>query len=284
MDLRGLIAEKEEIENRMNKLEQMKGQIKIVVYEKIKKEYEEKLKNIFEQIKKDSNFIKSEIESINRKKEKIKEEIDNLDLEIEEISVRNILGEINPKDFEEKKNLFERKREELLGEFKKLQENEHELSKILPEEKSFFEPSVNEFKGKIVYEDNLVYPESKSEQPFPPLMETSTEDVNPEELEKNISEGVQTAIDNIISPDIVKEEKFELGEDLPKEEKMVKDNPLEINNKKFKSEEEIVFEKDFDVNVKDENIETIEGLICPKCGHVNRSDLFNCEKCGAELL
>jgi len=36
--------------------------------------------------------------------------------------------------------------------------------------------------------------------------------------------------------------------------------------------------------VDDSPQESIEGLTCPNCGHVNKSDLFNCEKCGAELL
>ncbi|MDI6700575.1 MAG: hypothetical protein QME48_05015 [bacterium] len=288
MDLKSLMAEKEEIQSRMKKLEEMKGQIKIVIYEKIKKEYEEKLKNIFEQIKKDSDFIKSEIENIKKNKEKLKQEMDNLDLEIEELKVRSMLGEIVSNDFEDKKNELESKKNELSEELKKLQEKELEFSEILPEvpeENNTSQPSIDEFKEKIIYEDNLVYPESKGDESFPPVLETSTEDVSPEELDKNISEGIESAIDNIISPDIIKEENFDLGKDLPKEEKMVKDNPLEMNNKnKPEKENDIVFEKDFEANIEEEKVETIEGLVCPKCGHVNRSDLFNCEKCGAELL
>ncbi|MEJ5307728.1 MAG: hypothetical protein WHT27_05470 [candidate division WOR-3 bacterium] len=284
MDLRSLVTEKEELENRMKKLEGMKGQIKLAIYEKIKNEYEEKLRNIFEQIKKNAEFVKSEIENINIKEKEISEKINNLELEIEELNVRSILGEITLNEFEEKKQLFDNKREELLNQLRKLQEDKKELTKMLPEEKTPHEPSLEQFREKIVYENNLVYPESKIEVKFPPAGENLNENVQPEELDRNLSENIQSAIDNIIQPDIVKEEKFSLGEDLPKEEKMVKDNPLEMNNKKYKSEDDLVFEKDFDVNVKEENIETIEGLVCPKCGHINRSDLFNCEKCGAELL
>ncbi|MEO0237767.1 MAG: hypothetical protein ABIN35_05990 [candidate division WOR-3 bacterium] len=284
MDLKSLISEKEELENRMKKLEAMKGQIKLVIYEKIKNEYEEKLKNIFEQIKKDAEFVKSEIEKINVNEKEINEKISGLELEIEELNIRSILGEITLKEFEEKKQILDDKKNELHNKLRKLQEDKKELTKILPQEKMPVDPSMEQFREKIVYENNLVYPESKIETNFPPIGENLNENVQPEELDKDLSENIQSAIDNIIQPDIVKEEKFSLGEDLPKEEKMVKDNPLEMNNKKYKSEDDIVFEKDFEVNVKEENIETIEGLVCPKCGHINRSDLFNCEKCGAELL
>lgn len=284
MDLRSLISEKEELENRIKKLEGMKGQIKPAIYEKIKNEYEEKLKNIFDQIKKDAEFVKGEIEKIDLKEKEVAEKINNLELEMEEINVRSILGEITLKEFEDKKQILDNKKKELQDQLKKLQEDKKELTKILPEEKAHAEPSLDQFKEKIVYENNLVYPESKMEVNFPPVIENLNDNVQPEELDRSISENIQSAIDNIIQPDIVKEEKFSLGEDLPKEEKMVKDNPLEMNNKKSKSEEDLIFEKDFDVNVKEENIETIEGLVCPKCGHINRSDLFNCEKCGAELL
>ncbi|MEO0288663.1 MAG: hypothetical protein ABIN00_03415 [candidate division WOR-3 bacterium] len=284
MDLKSLISEKEELENRMKKLEGMKGQIKLAIYEKIKNEYEEKLKNIFEQIKKDAEFVKSEIEKININEKEINEKISGLELEIEELNVRSILGEITLKEFEEKKQILDNRKNELNDQLRKLQEEKKELTKILPEEKMPMEPSLEQFREKIIYENNLVYPESKIEANFPPIGENINENVQPEELDSNLSENIKSAIDNIIQPDIVKEEKFSLGEDLPKEEKMVKDNPLEMNNKKYKSEDDLVFEKDFDVNVKEENIETIEGLVCPKCGHINRSDLFNCEKCGAELL
>ncbi|MEO0234258.1 MAG: hypothetical protein ABIN39_03880 [candidate division WOR-3 bacterium] len=284
MDLKSLILEKEELENRMKKLEAMKGQIKLVIYEKIKNEYEEKLKNIFEQIKKDAEFVKSEIEKINVNEKEINEKISDLELEIEELNVRSILGEITLKEFEEKKQILDDKKNQLHNQLRKLQEDKKELTKILPQEKMPVDLSMEQFREKIVYENNLVYPESKIETNFPPIGENLNENVQPEELDKDLSENIQSAIDNIIQPDIVKEEKFSLGEDLPKEEKMVKDNPLEMNNKKYKSEDDIVFEKDFEVNVKEENIETIEGLVCPKCGHINRSDLFNCEKCGAELL
>lgn len=279
MDLKDLIEQKEEIEKKLVKLEEIKIQIKPQIYEKIKREYQEKINNILEEIKKDQGYLKEQLESIKKTKSQFVSELEKFDLEIEELNVRKLLSDISEEDYNTKKNELEEKRSHIMENIKSFEEKENEISQFIGTN------NVNEgFKEKIIYDDNLVYPESKMEQ-----NQFQQEDSMKEQFLSGVDlqppvEKEPTPLDNIIQPDIVKEQDFDLGKDLPKNEKLVKNSPLETNNSKPQNEGEEIFEKDFDMDLSGENVETIEGLVCPKCGHVNRSDLFNCEKCGAELL
>lgn len=277
MDLKNLMEQKEEIEKKLVKLEEIKIQIKPQIYEKIKREYQEKIDDILEALKKDQAYLKEQLESIKITKSQFLSELEKLDLELEELNVRKLLSDISEQDYYAKNNDLEEKRSHIMENIKSLEEKENEISRFV-----VVDNETKEFKEKIIYENNLVYPESRIEQNQPQQEETMKEGFYGE-IQTPV-ENKPNPLDNIIQPDIVKEQDFDLGKDLPQNEKLVKNSPLETNNNKAQNENEEIFEKDFDMDLRGENVETIEGLVCPKCGHINRSDLFNCEKCGAELL
>jgi len=287
MDIEMLISQRESVEEKLKKLDAMKPSIRESVYNKIKNEYSEKLNEIEEKLSAEKSYLLREIEQLEADEAEMSKRADELSEELDELNVRYNLGEYAEDEFkqavehktaelEDYKRIRDEKREKKI----KIKEiaGENEESAIVNEEKT--EEDESSFIPQIIVEENLleavVEPEAVGEI-----------DLNAER-----SGEERSPMDNILQPDIVNESAFSLGEDLPKNEKFVTDNPLDMNGENIERMASLDaslddIEKMFDASLGGgdaDNQEQIEGLKCPKCGHMNKPDLFNCEKCGSELL
>jgi len=287
MDIEMLISQRESVEEKLKKLETMKPTIRESVYNKIKSEYLEKLTEIEEKLSAEKTYLLREIEQLEAEEEEMSKRVDELSEEIDELNVRYNLDEYAEDEFkqtlehknaelEDYRRILDEKRQKKIKILKIAGNNQEQIQadeKKPDEDESAFIP-------KIIVEENL--------------LEAVVEPEAVGEIDLNAQDAYEerSPMDNILQPDIVNESAFSLGDDLPKNEKFVTDNPLEMNGENVERMTSLDaslddIEKMFDASLGGDGTdsqEQIEGLKCPKCGHMNKPDLFNCEKCGSELL
>ncbi|PIP14241.1 MAG: hypothetical protein COX48_01905 [bacterium (Candidatus Stahlbacteria) CG23_combo_of_CG06-09_8_20_14_all_34_7] len=316
MESSNLIQLRENILDKLKKLETMKSQIRDIVYIKIKEEYTVQLKNLNEKLKEEKDYLEGEISKLKKQEQDILKKTESINIQVEELNVRFTLNEFTEDEYAKKKIEIEQIMKNLTVEIKNLNDKRHSYEEIVGKENRTYDkvPGKEEIapasKTKNEKTENIVLPvkeeepatvNNNSSQPieirsfdtiipetaFIPPEEFASTSAKEMTIEEKIPDVKESPLDNIISNDIVKEEIFSLGEDVAKEEKLVKENPLETTNGQ-KDNDLSEFAKMLDNQitpiVDDSPQESIEGLTCPNCGHVNKSDLFNCEKCGAELL
>ncbi|MDD3804380.1 MAG: zinc finger Ran-binding domain-containing protein [bacterium] len=315
MEAEKLLAMKESVSEKLKKLEAMKPQIREAVYLKIKKEYEQQANEIAEKLEKEKGYLLEEIKKLKEEESILLSKMENYEIEKEELNVRFTLNEFTEEEHLQKKNLLDREINDAALIIQTIKEKRRAFEKTtgLEEttENSKTKSAEEESEKSIGSDDGLNRAKQEpvlvpSEQELPIELQTfdsaipDTANIPPAEadpnafkeitIEEKIPEAKESSIDNIISTDILKDETFSLGEDVNKDEKLVNENPLE-GEKGKKDDDLSEFAKMLDNQVEplgtlttEQSQENIEGLTCPKCGHLNKSDLFNCEKCGAELL
>ncbi len=256
MDIKQLLIKKESIMGKIEKLENLKknNEVSDIVYNKIKNEYSEELNKIEENIKNNSENIINEITELDREKSDLNKIIEELNIELEEITVKMKLEDILEDEYntksEEIKNKLENYNERLTNINTKL----NELREFLPKDQRIDTPETPEVdvSGEIektaTEELNIGEPMHDKEIP---------DTVSPEETED---------LDDILQPSSL--ENIKIGED--------------SGTGGITEEVDDKLEELFEGN--NNTSEEIQGLKCPKCGHINKPDLFNCEKCGADLL
>lgn len=315
MEAGKLIVQRDSVLDKLKKLEIMKSQIRDIVYNKIKEEYAEQLKDINSKLEKEKDYLKEEINRIKSLEAETLLSIETVDIQIEELNVRFTLNEFTEEEYSRKKSSIEQDMNEKRTRLKELKDKRRTLEDITGKENEIAEPKGITAPSAVVLENVIAEPlveekigafEQTADESQPieirsfdniipdtalvPPAEEDPSNFKEITIEDKIPEVKESSIDNIISNDILKEETFSLGEDVSKDEKLVNENPLEAA-KGQKDDDLNEFAKlldnqitPLDSGIQDQSGENIEGLTCPKCGHLNKSDLFNCEKCGAELL
>jgi len=310
MEAARLFESRENLKEKLKKLEVMKPQIREAVYAKIKDEYEKELAAIEDKLGKERESLLKEIERVREKETELLSSLDELDMKREELNVRFTLNEYSQEDFDEKKRLLETEADGVKSEIGRLREQRRNFENLAgvkeekreePKEEPVTEekdepasmqeePSLSESVSDGVPIElqsfDSVIPESAA---IPPS-EQSPDNFKEMTIEESLPDAKESRLDKIISADILKDETFSLGEDVKKEEKLVNENPLE-SARGQKDDDLSDFAKMLDNQIEplglapgEQTPGNIEGLTCPKCGHINKSDLFNCEKCGSELL
>lgn len=281
MDIEMLITQRESVEDKLKKLEDMKPSIRESVYIKIRSEYAEKMREIDEKLAAEKTYLVQEISQIEAEEAEMSKRMEELSEEVDELKVRFSLGEYSEEEYNQ---TLSHKSEELEDYGRILEEKREKRNKIM----------------QIAGEPQRPQP---AEEPLPSDKEeedsnldistvlTDTQSKGEIDFAAGESREESSPMDNILQPDIINESSFSLGEDVPKDEKFINENPLDMAGGEQVNRMESIdaslddIEKMFDASLRsDEPHEQIEGLKCPKCGHINKPDLFNCEKCGSELL
>ncbi|MGE3062606.1 MAG: hypothetical protein AB7T10_03135 [bacterium] len=304
---------KKSIIEKLKKLEIMKPQIREAVYLKIKTEYEQQIEEILKKLEKEKGYLLEEIKRMKSEENKILSKLEDLEINREELNVRFTLNEFSEEEHLQRKSLLEGEIEDTKTKVQELREKRRSFEQLTEEktaeseekEKTVSQPPTEEAKEILDAEEHAEV-SSVIDETLPVELQSfdsiipDTAKVPPAEsdsnnfkeitIEEKIPEIKESSIDNIISVDILKDESFSLGEDVKKEDKLINENPLEAA-KGEKDEDLSEFAKMLDNQMEplgtlsSEQVPgNIEGLTCPKCGYVNKSDLFNCEKCGSELL
>ena len=274
-ELRQLETQRTGLITKLGKIEEKKEMVSNEVYEKVKGEYEEKLRHIDANMNEHIDLIKEELVSIQGEETKLQEEEKNTDLQIEEIELRYSIGEYDEASYteqsEEKKDALGttrtnlenlRKRKQWLEDFTQIKDIEQTIEHETPAEPAPVEPKPEQSEPE----------QPKPEQPEPEQPEpeqSEPEQPEPEQPEPEQPEA-EIQIEEHILEKISPEEGTKLDE-LLVEEDAVKQEVIEEVKTEQESPAQPAEEKE-------------KSTPCPKCGHLNALDSWYCEKCGAEVL
>ncbi|HEC79430.1 MAG TPA: zinc ribbon domain-containing protein [candidate division WOR-3 bacterium] len=215
-ELRKIEAQRTDVLTKLKRIEDKKDTVSPEVYEKVKKEYEEKLESIDAEMSKNVELIKEQLKQIEEENEQLRRLQKKLRLELEEIELRYSIGEYSEDDYNklsaEHKDKLEvvdkdleklRERQEWFKKFidikdieetikeppveeevtteastEDIQIEEHILEEKLPEEETKLD--------ELIVEEKAVLPEATVEEESPKETESPIEEI-PTEKEKSVS-------------------------------------------------------------------------------------------------
>lgn len=303
MDLRSLIAEKESIMEKIQKLENIKDDIREAVYNKIKTEYNENLQRVESAIRENQSGIEEEIESIKTEIAEVMELQEKYESEYEEIKVRIQLGEYSEEDHENKINELKEQIETYRKRHNELNEKIDELNSLTEIDKvqtTSIEKEEDEPVPDII-EDSPVMKEEISQgidDEFEQSIEQSLDETLPD-LNTDESAVIESADDDFTKSMLPDEHETDTdvsseGQDASIDEEAPQDPINDILQPVLDTDDDTddsgieTISNDMDGFLEDAESEeqqsAIDGIECPKCHHVNNPNLMNCEKCGAELF
>ena len=285
MDIRELMSEKESIQDKLNKLENIKNEIKEIVYSKVKNDYETKLDDINKAIKENESDVLVEIENTKNELIEVDKFVEQFENELEEINVRITLGDYTAEEYEEKQkelndevNTYKTRKDELNNKLEELEsiippsensENEAEIDsqkKDLPEEIVIPPMEIENEQEDITTGERDIRKETDISEKENAVEDEIIKEFGEKGIEDSETDNHKSPLSNILQP-ILGEEYGDTDED---------DEPIKPELHEFfknKNENESELAEDH-----------IEGIVCPKCKHMNDANLMNCEKCGTELF
>ena len=254
-ELREIEAQRSDITTKLKRIEEKKSTVSVDVYTKVKKDYEDKLEKIDEQMAQHVDLIKNELASLKQEEEKIMQKEKEIKFKIEESSLRYSIGEYDEESFKKMRDENDKDMKSIESELQKLRERKKWLEDFV--ELKSIEETIDEaiegaVEGVIKPETETVAPEKTEEEPKP------KEEIEIEEhiLEEKVPEEVAKLDELLVEEEAARTETSEEQEPTP-----------EAPEEPAKQKEEVG-----------------EKVPCPKCGHMNSPDSWYCEKCGAEIL
>ncbi len=194
-EVRDLLKEREDIEKKLLKLEELKSQTKPHIYEKVKNDYEGKLKKIVSSLNGHVEALEKSLKELTPKLQDIVKDETEIDDAIAELTLRYQLGDYNENEYNSKKEEYEKQLESIRGKKNEIEkeigeinfllnaitgaesnepahiEESNVIEESLMEENVFDESNQIEEIGNISETDNL-------EESFDNLIEeTTTEDI-----------------------------------------------------------------------------------------------------------
>lgn len=259
-EFKELVKELSDAKAKLLKLEERKNTVRENVYERVKADYEEKLREAEKRIEEKSDYIEEAFNSYRSEIEDLVNQRKSIEEEVEELSLRHYLGEFENEEYErmhqEKLDMLE----SLMGKLEVLTSKINFLKEFLPE--SLLE---------TLPEEAMI---SVSKEEAPPQAEEVVAEKPGEEApkEEQPAESAET------SADVGTEEKVA---EQPAEMLSSEEADKLIEEKIYPAEEntDIMRQPELAPEAKEK-----EGVECPKCGMVNEPDSWYCERCGAQLL
>ena len=258
-------AERNDLITKLSKIEEKRSTVSFEVYEKVKREYERKLKAIEEKLASNVELVKTEMVRLKKNEQEIVEQQKDVDLQIEETELRYSIGEYNDDD-------YSRIMDEIKEKTKKIKDQQAKIHDRVKWFESFSgqtdqHDEKKEKEPEPVMEPEAVVDMAEIKEEVAIVKEEPTEQVAPEPP-KEKEEQNALKIDEHILEATIPEQVKKLDELLVEEEAVkepVKAEPPKSNESaKLKKGE--------------------KGVACPKCGYINAPDSWYCEKCGAEIL
>jgi hypothetical protein len=232
--LQGLQAQRADVVNKLKRIDEKKSTVSAEVYEKVKKEYADKLKGIEGELSGHVDLLTDEIQRLKAKEEEIIQKKKDLKLSMEEVELRYSIGEYDEDSFKKVKE----EHETGMGQF------DEELGKTretMTYYSSFLTPAESR-------------PKPKAESKPAPKPEPKPEPAAP------VKEESELKIDEHILEEKLPEEEIAL-EELLSEEEAVKPDITE------EASAEVKTEQDKGVTCpKCGHVNTADSWYCEKCG------------------
>jgi len=266
-DLKDIEAQRSDLITKLEKIEAKKETVSNVVYEKVKMEYEQKLKKLDEKLTANVGLMKEELAHLKEEEKKIDEEEKAIRLDIEETELRYTVGEYDDESYQK---VDKEKKGELNNITTKLQKVRERMKWI----QDFL--SIKEIEEKIE-------PKRAEEEVVKTAEQILEEKLTPEEgvkVDEDILQEIKPESGLTIDEHIL-EEKL-TPEDMKLDELLVEEEAVQPEVTEEKTAKPEVSEKK--ETVEEPPKKDQEGITCPKCGHVNTPDSWYCQKCGAEIF
>ncbi|MBN2619844.1 hypothetical protein JXB22_02045 [candidate division WOR-3 bacterium] len=264
-ELKDIEVQRGDIVTKLKKIEDKKHTVSTEVYEKVRTEYEDKLKALDGKMSEHIDLIKEQLTEINQEEQTAVESEKQLNMHLEEIELRYTIGEYSEEDY----NTIKQEHESKLKAVK-------DSMKSLNDRKSWLGNFINVADTSLAPEPEPVpalAPEPASEEPAEDIVDAALEPIKeaaPEEatdsiqIEEHILEEKLPDEDTKLEELIVEEEAIAQAPEEPSEEAPSEEAPKEA--------------------APAPSTEKDKSIACPKCGHLNTPDSWYCEKCGAEIL
>lgn len=121
--LKELQAERNDVAGKLKRIEDKKSSVSIEVYEKVKKEYAEKLKEIDEELSGHIDLLTEEVQRLKGQEDNILQNKKETRFKMEEVELRYSIGEYDEGSFKKAKREGEARMNQLDTELRKIQEN-----------------------------------------------------------------------------------------------------------------------------------------------------------------
>jgi|GEM_PF-2567905 len=316
-EFKELVEELSEVRGKLLKLEDRKSSVREVIYEKVKADYEAKVKAVERKIEKKGEYIEEVFNSCRSEIGDLVNQRNRVEEEIEELSLRHYLGEFEE---EEHERLYQDKKDLLQSLTQKLEDSTVRIDflkqflpeavlKTLPEEKVGI--SRKEAPGESAEVPTEAPPEAPAEPAEPPAeaIEESTEAAvespaeSPAEPVETFAGSLEVAETDELVEEVVSEEEadkekapVDTGEFATEEIAVKPGDKTAEQPTDMLSEEEVdaLIEEKISPVTESEDIikqpelapeaQEKEAVECPKCGMMNEPESWYCEKCGTELL
>lgn len=267
-ELQEIQVQRQDLITKLEKIEARKATVSTKVYEKVKREYEDKLKKLDERLAENADLMKAELERLNQEQEKIEQEEKEVRLDGEEIELRYTIGEYDEKSYKKAETEHNKKLNAIAAKLQEIHERMSWIQNILTPKEV----------------EAAVEPEKPVEEAVKTTEQVVEEKLIPEEMEavddsilEEIKPDTGLTIDEHILEEKLTPEEMKLDE-LVVEEEAVKPETVEEGGE---AKPEVTEEKE---TAEEPSKKTQEGITCPKCGHVNTPDSWYCQKCGAEIF
>jgi hypothetical protein len=129
-ELREIEARRNDLTIKLQKIEERKMNVSTEVYQKVKREYAEKLRNLEEQMAGYHDLMKSELTTIQEDMEALTNEEQMVQLKIEEIELRYSIGEYDEESHTKLMGDNKRKLEDISAKRQSLQERKNMLEQL----------------------------------------------------------------------------------------------------------------------------------------------------------
>jgi chromosome segregation ATPase len=129
-ELREIEAKRNDLTVKLQKIEERKANVSTEVYQKVKREYEEKLRNLEEKMAGYVDLMKSELTTIQQDIEALTEDEQAVQLKIEEIELRYSIGEYDEESYTKLMNDNKQKLEDINSKRQSLDERKAMLEQL----------------------------------------------------------------------------------------------------------------------------------------------------------
>lgn len=121
--LKGLQAQRNDVVGKLRRIEDKKSSVSVEVYEKVKREYAEKLKEIDDELSGHIDLLTEEIQRLKDQEDEIVQSKKEARFKMEEVELRYSIGEYDEGSFKKAKREGDARMNQLDSELRKIQEN-----------------------------------------------------------------------------------------------------------------------------------------------------------------
>lgn len=228
--VRELQNQRTDVANKLKRIEEKKSTVSVEVYEKVKKEYADKLKGIDEQLGGHMDVIAEEVQRLKTQEDGLMEKEKDTKFKLEELELRYSIGEYDEESFKKAKEEHDGAVQQMNEELKITRENMKYYASFL---------------------------KAKEEEPVP---EPTPEPVSEPEPEKPVEKESELKIDEHILEETLPEEEVALEELLSEEEAVKPDVDAESPAKPEAEQDKGV------ACPKCGHLNTADSWYCEKCG------------------